>query len=80
MRFRRDDTEYDCVRTDNEPAPNALSNLKAKFKSLLKGGKKDKKEPAEAKPAEPTPAITDAPTETSTATEAAPAPAGKSPT
>jgi cell division septation protein DedD len=70
---------YDLSFTDKITAPNALSELKAKFKSLLKGGKKSKKpeeKPAEAaKPAEPTPATTAAPTETAAATEATPAPA-----
>jgi cell division septation protein DedD len=70
---------YDLSFTDKITAPNALSELKAKFKSLLKGGKKSKKteeKPAEAaKPAEPTPATTAAPTETAADTEATPAPA-----
>jgi DNA replication initiation complex subunit (GINS family) len=57
-------------------APNALSDLKAKFKSLLKGGKSKKTEekPAETKPAEPTPAAAPVPTATETAPTPAPEP------
>jgi hypothetical protein len=57
-------------------APNALSDLKARFKSLLRGGKSKKTEekPAETKPAEPTPAAAPVPTATETAPTPAPEP------
>jgi hypothetical protein len=48
------------------PAPNALSDLKAKIKSLLKRNKNKTEKPAEATTTEPA-------TNGATATEAAPA-------